>query len=113
MKIIKIYAYLETFFIGRREIMFRMWGKLFRENRLLADSIICNDDPNTSRTKKIFDALDKLSYDFDLSVPIWLDSNVAEFKRISKTRFNKDNFVESIDFDYFEIQVIEEDDTFK
>ncbi|MFQ9510430.1 MAG: hypothetical protein ACLRZ7_05880 [Lachnospiraceae bacterium] len=92
--------------------MFRMWGKLYRENRLLADSMICNDDPNTTRTKKVFDALNTLCYDFDLSVPIWLDSNIQEFKRISKTRFSKDNFVETIDFDYFEIQVVEEDDMY-
>jgi hypothetical protein len=46
---------------------------------------------------------------FDLAVPIWLDANVAEFKRHSKTRFGSDNFVEEIEFDYLEIQVIEED----
>ena len=44
-----------------------------------------------------------------LSEPIWLDSNVAEFKRHSKVRFYQDNFIDSIDFSYMEIQVIEED----
>ena len=48
-------------------------------------------------------------YAFDLSEPIWLDSNVAEFKRHSKVRFYQDNFIDSIDFSYMEIQVIEED----
>ena len=47
-------------------------------------------------------------YEFDLSKPIWLDSTIAEFKRHAKARFYQDNFVDSIDFDYLEIQVIEE-----
>ena len=90
--------------------MFRMWGKLFKENRLLADSTVCNDDPEMSRTKKVFSALDTFCADFDLSTPIWLDTNIREFKRHSKTRFHQDNFVETIDFDYLEIQVLEEDE---
>ena len=36
-------------------------------------------------------------------------NNVAEFKRHSKVRFYQDNFIDSIDFSYMEIQVIEED----
>jgi len=35
--------------------------------------------------------------------------NIADFKRHNKTRFTQDSFVESIDFDYLEIQIIEED----
>lgn len=89
--------------------MFRMWGKLFANNHLLADSTICNDHPNESRTHKVFAALEILCHDFDLSNPIWLDSNITEFKQLGKTRFKQDNFIETIDFDYFEIELIEED----
>ena len=39
----------------------------------------------------------------------WLDANVAEFKRHAKTRFTQDSFIESIDFDFLEMHVIEED----
>ena len=37
------------------------------------------------------------------------DSNINEFKRIARTRFYADSFVESIDFDYLDFYVIEED----
>lgn len=89
--------------------MFRLWGKLWINNHLLADSTICNDDAAMTRTKKIFAAIDTLCHDFDLAIPIWLDNNIAEFQKHSKTRFRQDNFVDEIDFDFFEIQVIEED----
>ena len=89
--------------------MFRLWGKLFKNNRMLRDIVIINEEVDTSRTQKIFRALDDICYEFDLSKPLWLDSTISEFKRHDKVRFTQDNFMESIDFDYLEIHVIEED----
>ena len=70
--------------------MFRMWGKIWKENRMLKDTVICDESSDT-RTHKIFHALDEICYLWDLSKPIWLDHNI-----------------DSIDFDYLEIQIIEE-----
>lgn len=88
--------------------MFRLWGKIWKDNHLIKDTVICDESDDT-RTHKIFHALDQICYEFDLSKPIWLDSNIDEFGRRAKTRFTADNFVESIDFDYLEIHIIEED----
>lgn len=89
--------------------MFRMWGKVFAENRMLRDITICDTAVEKNRTKKVFDALDEICYTFDLGKPIWLDQNIQEFRRHDKTRFYQDNFIETVDFDYLEIHVIEED----
>ena len=78
--------------------MFRMWGKIFHENHMLKDTVICIDS-DLNRTRN----------EFDLSKPLWLDHNKNDFIHHSKTRFNSDSFVEDIDFDFLEIQVIEED----
>lgn len=75
---------------------------------MLKDTVIC-DDRNETRTHKVFHALEEVCYQFNLSKPIWLDSNIQDFKRYDKTRFTQDNFIESIDFDYLEIHVIKED----
>ena len=88
--------------------MFRLWGRTFKDNHMIDDIVIENDEDDT-RTHKIFKSLDKICYAFDLATPIWLDKTVADFKRNAKTRFYQDSFIESIDFDYLEIQVIEED----
>ena len=87
--------------------MFRLWGKIWKDNHMLKDLVICNETDDT-RTHKIFHALDEICYHFDLSKPLWLDSNIKEFQRHDKTRFYSDNFIESIEFDYLEIQIIEE-----
>lgn len=88
--------------------MFRVWAKIFKDNHMIKDIVIKNSDSEMTRTKKIFAALDEVCMKFDLGKPIWLDSNISEFKKVSKTRFNADNFIESIDFDYLELHVIEE-----
>ncbi len=88
--------------------MFRLWAREFKDNRMLKDTVI-EDDRDDTRTHKIFRALEEICLQFDLSKPIWLESTVSDFKRHSKTRFTQDNFIDEIDFDYLEIQVIEED----
>ena len=90
--------------------MFRLWCKLFDEsNHLLKDTVIENEDRELNRTRKVFDGIRSACYEFDLGEPIWLDSNIEAFKRHSKVRFSQDNFIETIDFSYLEVQVIEED----
>ena len=89
--------------------MFRIWGKEWKDNHLLRDIVIENSDPSLNRTRKVFKALEDICMAFDLGVPIWLDSTVEDFRLHSKCRVTRDNFIESIDFDYLELQVIEED----
>ncbi len=88
--------------------MFRLWAKVFENNHLIRDTVI-EDPGEDTRTNKVFRALDEVCYRFDLGKPIWLDATVRDFKRHDKTRFTQDNFIETIDFDYLEIHVIEED----
>ena len=88
--------------------MFRIWGKIWKDNHLVRDMVACNNDYSMSRTAMVFQALDEICHEFDLSQPIWLDSNIRDFQLHDKTRFTKDSFIESIDFDYLEFQVIEE-----
>lgn len=87
--------------------MFRLWGKIWQDNHLLRDTVT-EEESDDTRTHKIFRALDEICHEFDLSKPIWLDKNISEFKRHSRTRFHQDNFIDEIEFDYLEIQVLEE-----
>ena len=89
--------------------MFRLWGKLIKDSRIIKSETIGRPEEDT-RTHKIFAALQDLCRLWDLGSPIWLDATVSEFKRHKKARFYADNFIEEIEFDYLEIQVIEEDE---
>lgn len=79
---------------------------------MLCDMVVENSSADQTRTQKVFAALDEICSSFDLSKPIWLDHNIEEFKRVDKTRFTSDNFIDAIDFDFLEIHVIEEDNSF-
>ena len=89
--------------------MFRMWAKIFRDNRLVRDITVCDGSADT-RTHKVFAALDEVCREFDLAKPIWLDKTVNDFRRDAKARFYPDSFIEEVDFDFLEIQVLEEDE---
>jgi len=90
------------------EFYMRIWAKIFSDNHLIKDVTI-EDYSGETRTHKVFDALEKVCVKFDLEKPIWLESNVRDFKRNAKTRFTKDSFIEDVPFDYMEFHVIEED----
>ena len=94
---------------GRKEVlMFRLWGKIVKDGRTLRDVVIENEKEDT-RTHKVLDALNEICYQFDLSRPIWLDANITQFQRHKKTQFKQDSFIETIDFDFLEISILEED----
>ena len=86
----------------------RIWARTFKDNRTIQELVVENNEQDT-RTHKVFNAIDKICEEFDLSRPIWLDSNVDEFKKCAKARFRSDSFIDDIDFDFLEVQVIEED----
>lgn len=87
----------------------RIWCKLFEKNRLISDVVIEQYDMSKSRTQKVYDSLEEACYALNLEKPIWLDVNKREFIRHARTRFTQDNFIETIDFDYLDFHVIEED----
>ena len=89
--------------------MFRLWAKIIVSGKMVKNMTLENPDSSLNRTKKIFSALDEVCYAYDLSKPLWLDKNIREFKKNSRTRFTKDNFVDEIEFDSLDIEVIEED----
>ncbi len=86
----------------------RFWAKIIKDNHLIRDTV-AERSGSESRTAKVFSALEECCHTLNLPVPIWLKNNVRDFQRIAKARFRADSFIEEIDFDFFEFQVIEED----
>ena len=95
-------------YAAERRIMFRLWGKCVKHNRLLRDVTVCDGDYSKNRTRMVLDAVTEICRQFDLAEPIWLESNIDEFRRLDHTRFRQDNYIEQLDFDYLEIRVLEE-----
>lgn len=88
--------------------MFRLSGKCVQHTKILCSAVISDENSQKSRTEKVLGAVTALASEFDLPSPLWLDKNIREFQRRSRTRFSADNFLEALPFDYFEIEVLEE-----
>jgi hypothetical protein len=86
--------------------MVRIWGKLMKHNNFLEEKVVEIDDQSLPINDKIQTALEIICHDFDLEKPMWFDKNTKELKQISKTSFREDQFIESIWFDYLEIEII-------
>lgn len=87
----------------------RLWARTVKHNKQLAESVIENYDWQKTRTEKVLEALQDACTELDLPVPMWLDGNIRDFQRSGKTRFRTDSFIESVDFDYLEFSVLEDD----
>lgn len=86
----------------------KIWFKMMADTRMIQTETI-EDGSEDTRTHKIMRALEEVCHRWDLAVPAWLRANQNEFLQRSCTRFTQDSFVEAIDFDYLELQVLEED----
>lgn len=86
----------------------QIWAKEYLGSKIIREMTVECCTPELSRTKKTFRLLEEICHKWDLAVPVWFESTIHDFKYHAKARFQKDNFIESIDFDYLEIQVIEE-----
>ncbi|MDQ2085148.1 hypothetical protein RBH29_01695 [Herbivorax sp. ANBcel31] len=79
-------------------------GKLYRENKIIKESKIDRRGQEKSFRDELEDTLINLCRELDIPVPLWLDKNTSEFVRYRKTFFTKDQFVEKVKFDRFEIR---------
>ncbi len=87
--------------------MFRLWGKIIKNNRIIADQVFELKSLDLTLEEKIDQGLESLCYHFDIQKPMWFTNNGKDFDSIGKTRFTDDHFIETIDFDFFEIEIIE------
>lgn len=87
--------------------MFRLWGKLIKNNRIITDHVFELDAPSMAYDDKVEEGMSALCYHFDIQKPLWLEENNEDFPLRGKTRFKDDHFMEEISFDYFEIEIIE------
>lgn len=80
-------------------------GTLHRENKIIKESKITNNDVGKSFRDLLEETLIALCKELDISVPLWLDKNTTEFVRYRKTFFLKDQFIDKIKFDKFQITI--------
>lgn len=87
--------------------MIKLWGKIITDNRIIKQEVaICTE--TLEYEEELKKCINEICYNFDIQKPYWLKKNLKEYNKVKKTAFNQDNFIEEINFDKFEIEVLEE-----
>lgn len=76
----------------------RVWGKLKVEDSIREEVTLAADDFESS--------LILVCEHFDLTKPIILQKHISEIKQFNRTVFYADDFIEAVDFDTLEIEII-------
>lgn len=87
--------------------MDRFWAKLIKNNRTVESSDIEGLSTYSSDENMKY-CLEKVCDIFDLSIPILLPKHNREWEEFKKVTFFKDDFIDDIDFDKFEFEIIKE-----
>lgn len=69
--------------------MFRMWGKIWKENHLVQDTVIAISDYSMSRTQMVFQSLEDICYELDLGSQSGWNQISAVFSSMTKPGFLK------------------------
>ena len=87
--------------------MIKLWGKIIKNNKITMDNVVVIDEA-IEYEQELKKCMTELCYNFDIQKPYWLRKNLLEYNKIKKTAFTQDNFIEEINFEKFEIEVLEE-----
>ena len=88
--------------------MYKLWARKILRNQLI-DSIIVKNKEDISIYEKRDKCLKEICQKLDLSVPVWLKKHDLEFSNFKYVTFYPQDFIDDVDFDKLEIELIEND----
>lgn len=80
--------------------MARIWGILRQKEKIALDLVVELVQPDLDA------ALEELCHRLDIPRPVTLRKHREEFARFFRTRFTKDDFVESLPYTTFEVELL-------
>ena len=83
----------------------RIWGILRKDGKIRRDIVIATEKKLPLSEDEFSSILKELCYELDLSCPLLLKKHMRDMSAFSRTAFLPGDFVESVDFDKFEIEV--------
>ena len=86
----------------------RVWAKVLKEHRIMRETVREFSSARPSDMEGWSVLLHDLCQDLDLCRPVILHKHVNDLMRFSRVVFKPADFIESVDFDEFEIEVLSE-----
>lgn len=89
--------------------MYKLWARKIKKNNLI-DSIVVKNKENIPSQEKRDKCLKEICQKLDLSVPVWLSKHDLEFSQFKYVTFYPHDFMDEVDFDKLEIELIDSED---
>ena len=86
----------------------KLWALIKTDNRTVSDKVFEFDLPIPGDAAGWHSVIKEITGDFDLSCPILLKKHVQDLAHFNRVTFKADDFIESVDFDKFEIEILRE-----
>ena len=87
--------------------MYRLWAKVIKNNKTI-NSIDVKNNENITQEQKQKKCLTEIFNKLDISTPVWLTKHDKEFMEFKKIIFFKDDFIDEVNFDKLEIELIDD-----
>ena len=88
--------------------MMKIWAKVLTDHRIMNETVREFSSARPSDMEGWSVLLHELCQDLDLCRPVILKKHVNDLKQFSRVVFKPADFIESVDFDEFEIEVLPE-----
>ena len=88
--------------------MHHFWGTLVKNNKII-NSIDLHSDNGSFSEDAMKNIVSEFADKFDISNPVWLPKHFDEFKSFKRITFYKDDFIDDVNFDKFEIEFFNKD----
>lgn len=82
-----------------------MYGKIVKNTMILKEEYAEEVESSGSYRDNLEKCFLSVCKKMGLEVPIWMKKNTREFASYNRTMFFKENFIDEVAFDYFEIIV--------
>ena len=86
----------------------RIWAKVLQDHRIMRETVREFASARPSDMEGWSSLLHELCQDLDLCRPVVLRKHVNDLARLSRVVFKPADFIDSVDFDEFEIEVLSE-----
>ncbi|NLN42185.1 MAG: hypothetical protein GX160_09445 [Clostridiales bacterium] len=90
--------------------MLRVWGLIRKNNKIVKDMIAEYLGNDIKEIDALHKCIEEICYEFDLQRPLWFPKNQREYEEYRRIVLTQDNFMEPIDFDTFELEILDNDD---
>lgn len=90
--------------------MYKLWARKIKKNNLIDSIVVKNkeDIPSQEKRDKCFK---EICQKLDLSVPVWLSKHDLEFSQFKYVTFYPHDFIDEVDFDKLEIELIDSEES--